>query len=213
MERKAKVPGLRWHPKSGKPIWRASKAAIKAGYPIKNVPLAGFAYDTTVLEARCYRLQAEMNDWLAGRRALKPVFDGTVGHLINFYQTDKESPYHALEPASRHPYDVYVRMIVETVGKRRIDVLDGRDLKRWWNEWSAPLKQGRQAAPCGGAHGDDRAQDRPRLRHIVPKAWVRGVEADHHRGEVHQRPASAHRGSHSRRDRGGKSRRARTWSS
>ena len=73
----------------------------------------GFAYHTTVLEARCYRLQAEMNDWLAGRRALKPVFDGTVGGLINFYQTDKESPYHALEPASRHPYDVYARMIVE----------------------------------------------------------------------------------------------------
>jgi hypothetical protein len=33
-------------------------------------------------------------------------------------------------------------MIVETVGKRRIDALDGRDLKRWWNEWSAPVKQG-----------------------------------------------------------------------
>lgn len=92
------------------------------------------------LEARCHRLQAEMNDWLAGRRGRDPVFDGTIGSLINFYQTDKESPYHALEPASRHPYDVYARMIVETVGKRRIDALHGRDLKRWWNEWSAPVK-------------------------------------------------------------------------
>jgi hypothetical protein len=33
-------------------------------------------------------------------------------------------------------------MIVETVGKRRIDTLDGRDLKRWWNEWSVPIKEG-----------------------------------------------------------------------
>jgi hypothetical protein len=50
--------------------------------------------------------------------------------------------YRSLEPASRHPYDVYARMIIETVGKRRIDALDGRDLKRWWNEWSAPAKEG-----------------------------------------------------------------------
>jgi hypothetical protein len=142
VERKAQAPGLRWHPKTGKPIWRASRAAIKAGYPIKNVPLTTFAYDKAVLEARCHRLQVEMNDWLAGRRGPKAAFDGTVGSLINFYQTDKESPYHTLEPASRHPYDVYARMIVETVGKRRIDALDGRDLKRWWNEWSAPMKEG-----------------------------------------------------------------------
>ena len=143
MERKAQAPGLRWHPKTGKPIWRASRAAIKAGYPVKNVPLGVFACDPTVLEARCHRLQAEMNDWLAGRRGRHdPVFDGTIGSLINFYQIDRESPYHALEPASRHPYDVYARMIVETVGKRRIDAIDGRGLKRWWNEWSAPIKEG-----------------------------------------------------------------------
>ena len=209
----SRVGFLRWHPKSGKPIWRASKAAIKAGYPVKNVPLAGFAYDTTVLEARCYRLQAEMNDWLAGRRALKPVFDGTVGGLINFYQTDKESPYHALEPASRHPYDVYVRMIVETVGKRRIDALDGRDLKRWWNEWSAPLKQGGKPRLAAARMAMIVLKTALAFGISCRKPGCGGVEADHHRGEVHQRPASAHRGSHSRRDRGGKSRRARTWSS
>lgn len=33
-------------------------------------------------------------------------------------------------------------MIIETVGARRIDALDGRDLKRWWEEWSAPTKLG-----------------------------------------------------------------------
>ena len=86
------MPSLIRHlaPRFGEAPLARLEGAIKAGYPVKNVPLAGFAYDTTVLEARCYRLQAEMNDWLAGRRALKPVFDGTVGGLINFYQTDKE---------------------------------------------------------------------------------------------------------------------------
>jgi hypothetical protein len=72
VEREAQAPGLRWHPKTGKPFWRASRAAIKAGYPVKNVPLGAFACEK-VLEARCHRLQAEMNDWLAGRRGHKPM--------------------------------------------------------------------------------------------------------------------------------------------
>jgi len=33
-------------------------------------------------------------------------------------------------------------MIVETVGARRIDALDGRDIRRWHSEWSAPLEHG-----------------------------------------------------------------------
>jgi integrase len=33
-------------------------------------------------------------------------------------------------------------MIVETVGGRRIDSLDGRDLRRWHAQWSAPIEPG-----------------------------------------------------------------------
>jgi len=33
-------------------------------------------------------------------------------------------------------------MIIETVGARRVDALDGRDLRRWHTEWSAPLELG-----------------------------------------------------------------------
>jgi hypothetical protein len=33
-------------------------------------------------------------------------------------------------------------MIVETVGTRRIDAVDGRDIRRWHGEWSAPLEEG-----------------------------------------------------------------------
>jgi len=33
-------------------------------------------------------------------------------------------------------------MITETVGTRRLDALDGRDLDRWFAEWSAPLERG-----------------------------------------------------------------------
>ena len=140
MESKAKAPGLSWP--RGKPIWRASRVAIKAEFTPKWVNLSVFAHDETALIARCQRLTVEMHDWLSGRRGRDPMFDGTVGSLIRFYQVEPHSPYHKLDASSRHPYDSYARMIIATVGSRRIDALDGRDLIRWHVEWSAPLELG-----------------------------------------------------------------------
>jgi integrase len=101
--------------------------------------------------SRCHRLTAEMNEWLSGRRGRDPLFDGTIGSTIKLWQSDPTSPYRKIEASSRHPYDIYARMIVETVGARRIDAVDGRDLRRWHAEWSAPLDEGgkpRIAAAC-----------------------------------------------------------------
>lgn len=137
MESKAKALGLTWP--RGKPIWRATRPAIKAGFTPKWVNLSCFANDEPALIARCQRLTAEMHDWLSGRRGRDPVFDGTIGSLIRFYQIEPNSPYHRLAPASLHPYDAYIRMIVATVGARRIGALDGRDLSRWHAEWSRPI--------------------------------------------------------------------------
>jgi integrase len=139
MENKAQASGLTW-PKPDKPIWRASRAAIKDGFTPKWVNLRHLINDEAALVARCQRLNIEMNDWLSGRRRRDPVFDGTVASLIRFYQVEPHSSYHKLEPATRVPYDVYARMIYDTVGQRRIDKLDGRDLQRWHGEWSAPLQ-------------------------------------------------------------------------
>lgn len=136
----AKAPQLVWDRRV--PIWRATRAAIKAGFPTKRVNLKIFADNEAALVARCRRLTAEQNDWLAGRRGRDPLFDGTIRSIIIFWQTEPTSPYHAIEASSRHPYDIYARMIVATVGARRIDALDGRDLRRWHAEWSAPLEQG-----------------------------------------------------------------------
>jgi len=136
----AKAPQLVWD--RGVPIWRASRLAIKAGFPTKRVNLKIFADNEAALIARCRRLTAEQNEWLSGRRGRDSVFDGTIRSVIIFWQTEPTSPYHHIEASSRHPYDIYARMIVATVGARRIDALDGRDLRRWHSEWSAPLEQG-----------------------------------------------------------------------
>jgi hypothetical protein len=137
---KAKAPGLTW--RKGRPIWRAPRAAIKTGFKPAWVNLTYFANDDAALIARCHRLTAEANEWLTGRRGRTMFFDGTIGSLINFWQVEPSSPYHDREPATLRPYDTYSRIIIRTVGKRRIDALDGRDLKRWHAEWSAPTEPG-----------------------------------------------------------------------
>jgi hypothetical protein len=140
METKATAPGLTWP--RGKPVWRASRAAIKADFKPTWVNLSYFSGDQTALIARCNRLTVEMNDWLGGRRGRDDQFDGTIRAVIRLWQTDETSPYRRIEASTRHPYDVYARMIDETVGARRVDMLDNSDLQRWNDEWSAPLSEG-----------------------------------------------------------------------
>lgn len=142
MENQVKAPQLVWD--RGVPIWRATRAAIKAGFPTKRVNLKFFVDNQAALIARCHRLTAEQNEWLSGRRGRDPLFDGTIRSVINLWQSDPTSPYQAIEASSRHPYDIYARMIVETVGARRVDMLDGRDIRRWHTQWAAPVDQGRK---------------------------------------------------------------------
>jgi integrase len=140
MERKKEKPlQLIWD--RGVPVWRATRAAIRAGYPVKRANLSYFADDEAALFARCQRLTAEQNEWLSPQRP-DPLFDGTIRSVINLWQADPASPYHTPEASSRHPYNVYARMIVSTVGTRRVDALDGRDMRRWHAKWMEPDEAG-----------------------------------------------------------------------
>lgn len=128
-------PGLRRL--RGKPIWRATKAATAAGYPVKSVNLSLYADDPAAIERRCQRLQIEMNSWLSGRRGNVRQFDGTIRSLVDIYQSDPQSPYHGLPASTREPYDVYLRVLRAEVGERQIDRCDARDVKRWFAVWTA----------------------------------------------------------------------------
>lgn len=123
MEKKAASEGLRWL--RGRPVWRASRAAIKAGYPVKSVNLSSLANDERLLIGRAQRLQAEMRQWLKGIKEQEPHYDGTIASLLNVYQLDSESPYKNLKPSSRHPYEVYIRMLIMEVGNRQVSAIDG----------------------------------------------------------------------------------------
>jgi hypothetical protein len=133
-----KTPGLKYRPRKNgpdRPYWIASPAAVKAGYPLKSASLAGLTDDLLIV-ARCQRLQSEMLMWLDGQRDNGMVFDGTFRSLLNIYQTDPESSYHRLKPASRYPYDVYCKKLVAHIGERSIAAVNGKDLQKWFAVWS-----------------------------------------------------------------------------
>jgi hypothetical protein len=120
-------------------MWRASKAAAKAGYPVKTVNLSELADSAILLRQRCIKLQREMLEWLSEGQCHAPRYDGTFGSLLSVYQTDPESSYFELKAASRKPYDCYLPMLVAEIGHCHIDRTDGTDLKRWFRFWSTPV--------------------------------------------------------------------------
>ena len=136
------APGLRY--KNGRPLWRASRPAIAAGYQIKSISLAMYADNEALMRERCIRLQSEMMQWLRGVEAKAAEFDGTFAGLFDLYQNDPKSSYHKLKRSSRKPYDVYIRMMRVEIGHCHLDQTDGRDVEDWFAAWSAPEKEGDQ---------------------------------------------------------------------
>jgi len=137
---KTSAPGLTY--RGDRPVWRATKSAIAAGYPVKNVNLSLYANEPAALVERCERLQAEMKAWVSGRKGRIAEFDGTIKSLIETWQSDPESPYRKLKPSTLKPYEVYARMVIMEVGSRLVDDIDGRDIRRWFASWSEPKKVG-----------------------------------------------------------------------
>lgn len=135
-ETEGRPPGLRFD--GDRPIWRASKAAVKAGYPVKSVNLASLAGDERRLRERCIRLQREMTEWMSSGGERRPVrFDGTFATLLQLYETEPSSSFFKLKHGSRRPYLVYLKMLRAEIGRCHIDKTDGRDVKKWFEFWAA----------------------------------------------------------------------------
>jgi integrase len=134
MERQT-APGLRYH-RNGYPIWRASKSALKKGYPVKLVNLSNLKDRPKDLVERCIRLQREMEEWLTGGPKPVVVFDGTFKGLLDLYETHEESSYRGIKGSSRESYDCYLALMQQEIGDVLIDNVDGNTLRRWFRAWS-----------------------------------------------------------------------------
>jgi len=141
MEREARPvsPGLKWRPRKHAPdvpVWIARSAAVKAGYTPKSVKLTYLADDPAALIKRCERLQSEMLLWCGGNASPVAVYNGTIGKLIDAYQTHPQSTYAALKPSARHPYDIYARKLKAHIGQRRVDAITASNVREWFKVWS-----------------------------------------------------------------------------
>lgn len=137
----ARPPGLRIHGK--RILWRASKEAVKRGYPVRSANLTMYAGNDAIIADRCQKLQREMLEWLNGIRPKAAEFDGTFRSIFDLYENDARSPYHKLKPTTRQPYSVYLNMMRVEIGHCHVDHCDGRDVQDWFDAWSKPRKEGR----------------------------------------------------------------------
>ena len=130
--------------------WVARKAARDAGFTPRTVPLVsdpGEAQAPPDVAAFCRRMWAEMLEFEAGRTSRvgrAPV--GTIAWMADLYQSDRDGPY-PRNPVTAQGYDKSIAIIVETVGARRIDGVNGRDVREWFRKWGRADADGVLANP------------------------------------------------------------------
>ncbi|CAN7383538.1 hypothetical protein LJR220_003409 [Bradyrhizobium sp. LjRoot220] len=126
--------------------WYAAKRAAKRGYHPKTMRLYGDLESLRDVEAmfgRCNTLWAEMQDWIeSGEVDNRPIYDGTVGSLLNCYFKDPKSPYHDNRYNTQRGYSSWGAALKRVAGARRISALVGNDLREWHRNVRKP-RQGR----------------------------------------------------------------------
>lgn len=139
----SKAPGLVYRTRRNSPpvaYWAARRDLVKAGYRPKTVRLHG---EPDVIEARCHALQAEMLEWSAEKRLGRaPQYDGTFASLVKFYEMHPDSPYRELKPATQRSYSKTMALLMRHKGERRVDKVDGSDVRRWYKELCASHSKG-----------------------------------------------------------------------
>ena len=124
---------------------------MKAGYRPKTVPLnddRGDVVATPEIAARCRALWAEMLEFMAGvERGPSGASIGTIAWVVDLYQTDQDSPYRRIRPATRPGYDRALAIVRSTVGERRIDTVTANDVRRWFKNWARAAEDGELANP------------------------------------------------------------------
>lgn len=141
------APGLKRRPRADGEIalyWVASAVSRNpkaSEYPQRTVRLHG---DDIEVGHACRRLTKELQLWLSENGAMAPdVFDGTVKGLIGVYRSTPESPYRNLKHNTAVMYDESLDLLERTVGIRALKPLTGLDVRRWFNEFKAPVAPGK----------------------------------------------------------------------
>lgn len=131
------TPGLVWRQRrTGPPVayWCARSDLVKAGYRPKTVRL-DYPPGDPMLTIRCQALQDDMLAWSrGGRRVPLGPYDGTFASLVCLYERHPDSPYNELRPSTARTYSKTLANLMKHKGARRVDAVDGSDVRRWYKE-------------------------------------------------------------------------------
>lgn len=114
--------------------WSPQRAVAGASPKLQSFRFPDDMTDEQVA-AECRRRTDEL---MAEVRSLgvPPKYDGTLGSLIKIYRFDKTSSIHKVKHSTRiRDYEPSLRVLAESVGARRIDVLKRSDFVRWYDGW------------------------------------------------------------------------------
>jgi hypothetical protein len=91
-----------------------------------------------VISAWCVRYHAEQLKWARGGVADDPksLFDGTVGSLIDVYQTHKRSPFNTMRYETQVRYAGYLIALKAAIGGVRIKHISFDDISTWQEEFA-----------------------------------------------------------------------------
>jgi hypothetical protein len=127
--------------------WYAAKRAAKRGFHPKVLRLYGDLNSVKDVEAmfdRCNDLWTEMLDWSdAGEVDNRPVYDGTVGALVDCYFKDPKSPYHDNRFNTQRGYTSWGAALKRVAGRRRVSALVGNDVREWHRIVRNPASPGK----------------------------------------------------------------------
>lgn len=121
-------------------IWQARHDLIQRGYPIKQLALELIGDEPTdeqraYISDKCISLQADMLAWGHGGTPTLGMFDGTLGSLIDCYQTDADSAYRKARYRTRLNYDSLCRRVMRDHGDELLADIKARLLLRWHEDW------------------------------------------------------------------------------
>lgn len=135
------APGLTWRRRKNgwEARWQARSDLVRRGYLPKSRQLwAGSQLtpaDCAHITDQCQLLQAEMLVWGRGGIPVIAHAQGTLGSLIEAYQTDPDSSYHKLRYAVRRNHDALLRRIAKIHGTHELAGINARMILRWHAAW------------------------------------------------------------------------------
>lgn len=136
------APGSIWrkHVKGWECRWQCRTDIVEKGFLPKSQQLfVGQEPNETeiaFIQEQCRKLQDEMLTFGRGGIPQQNVFNGTLGSLINCYQTDKDSTYRKLRYGVRKNTDGLLRRLAAAYGDEDLGDIKGRTILAWYAGWT-----------------------------------------------------------------------------